>query len=162
MYCLKYETALHILRMPKEVYAFWRQPQNLLPISQYLESITSTSGELDRSQWTIRSPRGSRFDIVAELVCNQEDELLAWRGIVDTDVEVAAVVEFEAGPDGHGTILTLSLSLSLPDAKAHSDDIKRLSTHLERHIEADLQRLKQFLEASDTSVEAEHPPGVCG
>lgn len=158
MYCLKYETALHILRMPKEVYSFWRQPHNLLPISQYLESIKS--GDPDRSQWTIRGPRGTNFNLDAELVCNQEEELLAWRGIVDTDVEVAAVVEFEAGPDGHGTILTLSLSLNLPDAKAHADDIKRLSSHLERYVEADLQRLKQFLEASDTPVGAEHPPGV--
>ena len=149
MHGVKYETAVHILRPVEEVYRFCRDAQMLPTAVRHLQLVGPLKGS--RTRWKALGPSGTHLQWDAEMVCQRENELLAWRSLPGSEVDMAGAASFEAGPDGHGTVLTLRLKLALPDSQASAAVVDLLGVGLEQIIEGDLERLKQFLETGDVT-----------
>jgi uncharacterized membrane protein len=141
----------------EEVFAFWRNFENLPRFMRHLESVT-TEGST-RSHWVARAPAGRRVAWDAEIVEERPNELIAWRSLDDADIRNAGVVEFERAPGGRGTTIRVSLSYAPPGGKVAAAVAKLFGEEPGQQIEEDLRRLKQLLEAGEAPTVEGQPRG---
>ena len=76
-----------------EVYAFWRQLENLPRFMRHLVRVTETAE--GQSHWVARGPAGVDVGWDAELVNDIPDRLIAWRSLPGSDVVTAGSVRFQ-------------------------------------------------------------------
>lgn len=102
-------SSIIINRSPEEIYAFWRNFENLPVISQQLESVQVTGPT--RSHWTVRSPIGkSLIEWDAEITEDRPNEYIAWRS-ESTKAPHSGWVSFVRATGGRGTKVTLRMEL---------------------------------------------------
>jgi uncharacterized membrane protein len=149
-----------INKQVEEVYAFWRDLENLPRFMRHLESVTSEGPR--RSHWVARAPGGRRVAWDAEIVDERPNELIAWRSLADADVRNAGSVTFEPGRGGRGTTIRVSLSYAPPGGKFAAVIAKLFGEDLGQQIHDDLRRLKQLLEAGEVPTIEGQPRGFGG
>ena len=135
-------------REPDEVYAFWRQLDNLPRFMKHLESV-----EVDgtRSRWTALGPAGVRVQWDAEMV-EDSPQRIAWRSLPGTLVPNSGVVRFDRAPGARGTELRVELRYEPPGGKAAALFAKLFGREPHQQIDDDLRRVKQLLEAGEIAV----------
>jgi uncharacterized membrane protein len=141
----------------EELYAFWRDFENLPRFMRHLESVTCDSPQ--RSHWVARAPAGRRVAWDAEIVEERPNELIAWRSLDDADVRNAGTVEFAQGPVGRGTTIRVSLSYAPPGGKLAAVVAKLFGEEPGQQIQDDLRRLKQLMEAGEVPTVDGQPRG---
>ena len=141
----------------EEVYAFWRDFENLPRFMRHLESVTCDG--LRRSHWVARAPAGRRVSWDAEIVDERPNELIAWRSLEDADVRNAGTIEFERGSGGRGTTLRVSLTYAPPGGKFAAVIAKLFGEEPSQHVQDDLRRLKQLMEAGEVPTVEGQPRG---
>ena len=100
--------AIVIDRPPSEVYAYWRQMDNLPRAMSHLESVSDLGN--GRSHWVAKGPAGVHVEWDAETINDIEPELIAWRSLPESDVVSAGSVHFEpAGPEQTEVVVTLQV-----------------------------------------------------
>jgi uncharacterized membrane protein len=141
-----------------EVYAFWRNVENLPQFMHHLQSVTVTSDQ--RSHWVARAPRGlTTLEWDAETTEDRENELIAWRSLPDADVDNQGVVRFQDAPDGRGTEVHVSIQYR-PPAGAIGDALARLLNPISSQlIKEDLRRFKRLLETGEIPTTEGQPTG---
>ncbi len=96
-------TSMTVECPPEEVYAFWRNLENL---PQFMRHIVSVEAVDDRnSHWVARLPTGLSLSWRAEIIEDRENELLAWKSVHGSDIYNEGFVTFEPVFDGAGTEL---------------------------------------------------------
>ena len=140
-----------------EVYAFWRDFENLPRFMRHLESVTCNGAK--RSHWVARAPAGRRVAWDADVVDERPNELIAWRSLDDADVRNAGTVTFERGPGGRGTTIRVSLSYAPPGGKLGAAVAKLFGEEPGQQIHDDLRRLKQLMEAGEVPTVDGQPRG---
>jgi uncharacterized membrane protein len=140
-----------------ELYAFWRDFENLPRFMHHLESVTRNGPQ--RSHWVARAPAGRRVAWDAEIVEERPNELIVWRSLEDADVRNAGAVEFEQGPAGRGTTIRVSLSYAPPGGKLAAVIAKLFGEEPGQQIQDDLRRLKQLMEAGEVPTVEGQPRG---
>lgn len=141
----------------EEVYAFWRDFENLPRFMRHLESVTCDGPR--HSHWVARAPGGRRVAWDAEIVDERPNELIAWRSLADADVRNAGSVTFEPGRGGRGTTIRVSLSYAPPGGKLAAVIAKLFGEEPGQQIHDDLHRLKQLLEAGEVPTVDGQPRG---
>jgi uncharacterized membrane protein len=141
---------------PEEAYRFWRDLANLARFMPSLQSVRPLDDR--RSRWTMRLPGGGTAQWVAEIVEDRPGERLAWRSLVDSQVNTAGKVRFAEAPGGRGTELQVELQYQ-PRWRVARTLGRLLGRGLEARLAADLRRFKQVIETgeilhSDASI---HP-----
>lgn len=138
-----------INRPRPEVYAFWRNFENLPRFMQHLQAVTVQAGDGRRSHWVTRAPLGRTVEWDAEIVEEQADELLAWRSLPGADIENEGRVWFRDALDGSGTIVEVELEYR-PPLGAPSIVVARLFGEQPwQQVRDDLRRFKQIMEAGE-------------
>jgi uncharacterized membrane protein len=153
------QRAVNINKPVDEVYAFWRDFENLPRFMCHLESVTREDAR--RSHWVARSPAG-RVAWDAEIVDERPNELIAWRSLADSDVRNAGTVIFERGPGGRGTTIRVSLSYAPPGGTFVAVVAKLFGAEPGQQIRDDLRRLKQLMEAGEVPTVDGQPRGFGG
>lgn len=144
--------AANVNRPRSEVYAFWRNFENLPRFMQHLQAVTVQAGDDRRSHWVTRAPLGRTVEWDAELVEERADELLAWRSLPGADVENEGRVWFHDALDGSGTIVEVELEYR-PPLGAPSVVVARLFGEQPwQQVRDDLRRFKQIMEAGETAT----------
>jgi uncharacterized membrane protein len=149
-----------INREPAEVYAYWRNFEQLPQFMRYLESVT----ELDdrRSHWVAKLPTGNRIEWDAEITEDRPGERISWRST--SGMPVRGTVSFQRAPLGRGTEVRVQMQIGAN--KWFGGLLAKLFAGPE--IDGDLRRFKQVLETgeimrSDTSIylgpHPAQPPG---
>ena len=141
----------------EDVYAFWRDLENLPRFMRHLESVTCDGSR--RSHWVARGPGGRRVSWEAEIVEELPNERIAWRSLDDSDVRNAGAVSFERGPAGRGTTIRVSLSYAPPGGKVAAAIARLFGEEPRQQIQDDLRRLKQLLEAGEAPTVHGQPRG---
>jgi len=141
----------------EDVYAFWRDFENLPRFMRHLESVTCDGSR--RSHWVARVPAGRRVTWDAEIVNERPNELIAWRSLEDADVRNAGTVEFERGAGGRGTTIRVSLTYAAPGGKFAAVVAKLFGEEPGQQIHDDLRRLKQLMEAGELPTVDGQPRG---
>jgi uncharacterized membrane protein len=141
----------------EEVYAFWRDFENLPRFMRHLESVTCDGGR--RSHWVARAPAGRRVTWDAEIVEERTNELIAWRSLEDADVRNAGTIQFERGSGGRGTTLRVTLTYAPPGGKFAAVIAKLFGEEPGQQMHDDLRRLKQLMEAGELPTIDGQPRG---
>ncbi|HEX5817912.1 MAG TPA: SRPBCC family protein [Gemmatimonadales bacterium] len=159
--------AIHVVRSitidraPEEVYAFWRDFENLPRFMEHLESVQVT-GER-RSHWKAKAPAGRSVEWDAEMTEDVSGERIAWRSLPGADVPNRGVVRFLRAPADGGTEVHVDLRYEPPAGRAGAAIAKLFGEEPELQLASDLRRFKQVLETgevvrSDASIhEKMHP-----
>ena len=136
-----------VARPRTEVYAFWRDFENLPRFMHHLESVVSTGG--GRSHWVAKSIAGREIEWDAELVEDRPNERIAWRTSgADDDVRHAGAVSFLPVGDA-ATDVQVDLTYDAPGGKLGATIAKLFGEEPGQQIAEDLVRFKNVLETGD-------------
>lgn len=129
----------------EELYAYWRNLENLPNFMSHLEEVR----ELDdkRSTWTAKIPGGlGTVEWDAEIVRERTNHLIAWRSLGDAEIENSGEVRFESAPGGRGTIVETTISYRPPAGELGSYAAKLFNPAFEKTVKKDLEEFKKFME----------------
>lgn len=132
---------------PQEAYQFWRNLENLPLFMRHLDSVKQIGDR--RSRWTALGPLGSPIRWDAEIVVERENELISWRSLPGSEVEVDGSVEFRNAPANRGTILEAVLLYRSPAGAIGRTVAKMLGKNPDFLMRQDLRRLKALIEAGE-------------
>jgi uncharacterized membrane protein len=136
-----------IQRPPAEVYAYFRDLENLPRFMVHLDSVVERG---NTSHWCARGPLGAKVEWDAELLEDRPGERLSWRSLAGADVPNQGCVEFRAAPGNRGTEVVVELSYEPPAGAIGANVAKLFGKEPAQEISADLRRLKQVLETGET------------
>jgi len=148
---IRIERSVTIDRPRSDVYAFWRNLENLPRFMEHVESVMSTGGRL--SHWIVKGPGGSTVEWDADIVNDEKDELIAWRSLEGATVASAGSVHFADAPNGRGTEVHVTLRYSPPGGRLGAIVAYLLGEEPGLQIEEDLERLKRVLETGGATAE---------
>jgi uncharacterized membrane protein len=139
-----------ICRRPDDVYAFFRDFENLPTFMSHLEFVRVHNG---RSHWRARGPLGVGVEWDAEIVEDRPGEVIAWRSVAGADVANRGRVRFRPvrGRDATEiyTELIVELDYEPPAGKLGSTVAKLFGEEPAQQVAGDLRRLKQVLETGE-------------
>jgi uncharacterized membrane protein len=109
---LQVKKSVTVNRPVDEVYAFWKNFENLPRFMKHLDSVQNT-GE-NTSRWTAGSAQGQRVEWEVQLVEARPGQLLSWQTIGMSDITGHGRVEFTPAPGGRGTEVRASIAYQVP------------------------------------------------
>ena len=141
-------TATTTIRKPApEVYAFWRDLENLPTFMAHLEEVRATGDRT--SHWSAGAPFGKNVEWDAEIVEEAPGEKIAWRSTGKADVPNAGSVRFVPAPDGVSTEVHVVLVYEIPGGRVGKAIAKYFGEEPHQQLDDDLRRLKQVLETGE-------------
>jgi uncharacterized membrane protein len=143
---MKLKRSIEIGRSPAELYAFWRDVENLPKITDVLASVESM-GET-WSRWTIRGV-GTELTWDSEITADRENEMIGWRSKEGSSIETAGYVRFSPGRDG--TVVRVALEYSLPAGKIGAALASIFGNRPGAVVEDALRRFKQLMETGEVA-----------
>ncbi|WET02411.1 SRPBCC family protein [Flavobacterium sp. YJ01] len=136
-------TSVTINRPISEVYAFWRNLENLPKFMSHLESVKTISGT--QSEWTAKGPAGiGSLSWRAEVIKEQKEKLLSWQSLDDAPVKNFGKVLFKA--IGSATEIEITVSYRAPLGIAGQGAAKLLNPIFEKIVHDDISGFKSYLE----------------
>jgi uncharacterized membrane protein len=136
-----------IRKSPPEVYAFWRDLENLPTFMAHLEEVRATGD--GTSHWVAGAPFGKNVEWDAELVDEAPGEKIGWRSTGNADVPNAGTVSFVPAPDGVSTEVHVVLEYDIPGGAVGKAVAKYFGEEPHQQLDDDLRRLKQVLETGE-------------
>jgi uncharacterized membrane protein len=144
---LQIRKAVTVNRPVDEVYAFWRNFENLPQFMTHLDSVQNSGDR--RSQWAAGSPEGVTVQWEVEIVEDRPNELISWRTIGVSDITGQGIVEFRPAPGGRGTEVRANISYEPPGGPLGAK-IARIFRDLPGvKIENQLNVFKQIMETGE-------------
>jgi uncharacterized membrane protein len=156
-YGIRVDKSITIDKPVEEVYAFWRNLENLPKFMQHVHSVTALDNK--RSHWISRAPGGKIVEWDAEINNEQPNELIGWRSIPGSDVDSAGSVHFKPAPGGRGTEVHLELQYIPPGGVFAMALARLMGENPADQIKEDLRRLKQLLETGEIATTEGQPNG---
>ncbi len=138
--------SITIKKSPTEIYAFWRDLENLPRFMQHLESVKVTNGT---STWRAKAPAGMSIEWKAEITLDEPGESIGWRSIEGASVPNRGVVRFAPAPGGRGTQVLVELKYDAPGGALGAAIAKLFGEEPSQQISGDLRRLKQVMETGE-------------
>jgi uncharacterized membrane protein len=146
-------------KSPDEVFAFWRNLEQLPRFMLHLQSVDDLGG--NRSRWRANAPlrrRTVQWD--AEITSEEPGRRISWQSLPGADVANAGTVHFAPAPDGHGTEVKVVLHYNVPGGRAGRAVARLLGEEPTQQVRDDLRRLKQVLETGDIVRTESLPDGT--
>jgi uncharacterized membrane protein len=137
-------TEVTINKPISEVYAFWRNLENLPKFMKHLESVKTINST--QSEWTAKGPAGiGSLTWKAEIIKDQKQKLLSWQSIEGAPVKNFGKVLFKAV--GDATQIEITISYRAPLGIAGQGAAKLLNPIFEKLVHDDISGLKAYLES---------------
>mgnify|MGYP003575351479 CR=1 FL=1 len=126
-----------------EVYAFWRNLENLPKFMNHLDSVRNI--DATTSEWTAKGPGGiGKISWTAEIIKDDKNALLSWNSIEGSTIKNAGKVVFKS--KGKATELDVTISYHAPLGIAGESAAKLLNPYFEKLVKDDITNLKVYLE----------------
>jgi uncharacterized membrane protein len=138
-----------INRAPEEVYAFWRQLDNLPRFMKHLERVDVL--DQTRSHWVAKGPIGN-VEWDAEITQDDIGRRIAWTSVGSSALWNRGEVRFEDAPGNRGTEVHVELRYSPPAGPIGSAVARIIGEEPGVQIAGDLRRFKSILETGDVVV----------
>ena len=127
-----------------EVYAFWRNLENLPKFMNHLHSVKSINHTI--SEWTAKGPAGiGRLTWKAEIIKDEKEKILSWHSLPDSSIENSGKVIFKS--KGKATELDVTISYRAPLGVAGESAAKLLNPYFQKIVNDDILNLKEYLES---------------
>jgi uncharacterized membrane protein len=146
---IKMKKAIIIDRPASELYAFWKNLENLPKLVDMLESVQVRDD--NRSHWVAIGPGGVRLEWDAEITTDRENEMIGWRSIEGSTVETAGYIRFERAPGDRGTLVRIALEYDPPAGSIGAVLSSALGKRPGAHVEEALRRFKQRMETGEVA-----------
>ena len=147
---IRTKRSITVQRPVAEVYAFWRNLENLPRFMRHLESVTVTDER--HSHWVAKAPAGKKVEWDAEVVEERDNELIAWRSMPGADVFNAGTVRFMPAPGDRGTEVRVDLEYKPPLGKLGSKVAMLFREEPGQQVYDDLRHFKQVMEFGEVLV----------
>jgi uncharacterized membrane protein len=155
---IRVEKTVTILnKSPEELYRFWRNFENLPTFMKHLQSVTVL--DQTRSHWVANAPVGSTVEWDAEIITEQENQLIAWTSVEDAQIDHSGFVRFQLAPPGRGTEVKVVMEYSPPAGIVGATIAKLFGEEPEQQIGDDLARFKMLMEAGEIATTEGQPAG---
>ena len=139
--------SITVNRPLEEIYAFWRNFENLPQFMYHLDSVRVFGPT--RSHWVAKGPGDRRVEWDSEVTEDRPNESIAWRTLPGSDIEHGGSVTFERRPGGRGTIVRVTLEYRPPGGMAGRALASLLNRAPEQQVADDLRRFKQIMETGE-------------
>jgi uncharacterized membrane protein len=149
---IKVERAVTIDRPRDELFAFWRNFENLPRFMEHLVSVRVDTPT--RSHWEAKAPGGKTVEWDAEIVNEVPYEIIAWKSVGEPDVANAGAVNFFDAPGGRGTIVRVTLDYEPPAGRLGAMVSHFTAEEPDRQIREDLRKFKQLMETGEITTSA--------
>lgn len=146
-YLLSVKKAITVNRSREEVYAFWHDFSNLPKFMKHLESVQVMSER--RSHWKTRAPFGRSVEWDAAIVDDRVNELIAWRALMNADVDNEGSVSFAPAPGNRGTEVRVELLYNLPGGPIGKTIASLFGESPDQQVYDDLRAFKQIIETGE-------------
>jgi uncharacterized membrane protein len=143
------DESITIRRPASDVYAFWRQLENLPRVFSHLESVTVRPD--GTSRWVAKGPAGMAVQWDARIINDVENRLIGWQSLEGSTVASAGSVNFT--DTGLNTFVHVRLQYDPPAGKIGAQVASWLGDDPASTIRDDLRRLKVAME-TNTNVSA--------
>ncbi|HEX2099623.1 MAG TPA: SRPBCC family protein [Candidatus Synoicihabitans sp.] len=151
--------AVTIRKPAAELYAFWRNLENLPQIIKHPVSISRISET--ESHWSVSAPpKDRRVEWDAIIFNDEPDELIAWRSRDGADIRNAGTVRFEPAPGDEGTEVTVQLEYEPPGGKLGALLAKLSGEEAGQQVKEALRRFKALMEAGEIPTIEGQPVGA--
>jgi uncharacterized membrane protein len=151
------EQSVTINKPVDELYAFWRNLENLPRVMSHLQLVDVT-GE-GRSRWVAKAPAGRTVEWYAEIINDVPNKVIGWRSIEGSEVVNAGSVNFDPQPGDRGTIVRVHLQYEPPGGKLGSWIAWLFGEEPSIQVRDDLRRFKQLLETGEVATAEGQPRG---
>ena len=141
-----------INRPRQELYAYWRDFQNLPTFMENLEEVRAEGGRT--STWVVKAPAGRTVEVVTEVVGDKRGELIAWASTPDSTIDTQGRVTFRDAPGGRGTYVTLVIAYDPPGGVLGKWAAKLTRREPEVQARMELKRFKMLMETGEIATSA--------
>jgi uncharacterized membrane protein len=135
--------ALAINKSPAELYAFWRNFENLPIFMQHLEAVTTNDEKT--SHWKAKAPLGQTVEWDAEVTSDIPNQRIGWKSLEGAFIPNSGVVEFLPTAD-RGTEMKVTMTYEAPGGKLGEWIAWALGEEPGIQIAHDLRRFKSLME----------------
>lgn len=146
---VKVQKTVTINKSPAQIYEFWRRFENLPSFMQNLESVRET--EPGQTHWVARGPGDLQLQWDARIHEDTANERLSWTTVENSPIRHNGSVSFREDPAGRGTQVKVVLRYDIPGGRLGQGLAKMLGGEPGQQLDADLRRLKMFLETGEVA-----------
>lgn len=138
------QKSVTINKSPSELFAFWRNFENLPKFMNHLESVIVVDDT--RSHWKAKAPLGSTVEWQAEITDERLNEKIGWRSMEGSDIQNSGSVEFRPTTN-RGTEVVVHLVYEAPAGVIGAFAAKIFGEEPNQQVSEDLRRFKSLMEA---------------
>ncbi|MBZ9712584.1 SRPBCC family protein [Deinococcus multiflagellatus] len=132
--------AVTVGRPAAELYAIWRQLENLPQLMTHLQRVEVLDEK--RSRWTVKAPTGEvSWD--AEITADEPGRRIAWQSLPGAAVENHGEVLFRPAPGNRGTEVVVRLAYRPPAGTAGAIVARLTGEEPAQQLRSDLMRFKR-------------------
>lgn len=157
---IRVEQSVTINSGAEELYAYWRNFENLPRFMRNVESVEVIDEK--RSHWRVKGPMGVAYEWEAEIINEVENELIAWRSLETADVDHAGSVHFTQAPGARGTVVRVVFEYRPTGGRVAVALARLVGQNPEKDVREDLRRFKSTMEAGEIPTTEGQPRGGSG
>jgi len=150
--------AYTINKSAHDLFAFWRNFENLPKFMSHLEAVKVIDEK--RSRWKAKAPAGYTVEWDAEIINEQPDKVISWRSLEGAGVTHAGSVRFIDTKD-RGTVVRVVLDYIPPLGRVGAMVARLFGKEPAQQIKEDLRHFKQLMETGEIPT-SQGPRGTCG
>ena len=154
---LHVQKSFTIMKPIAEVFAFWRNFENLPRIMTHLESVRNVDGRY--SHWTARGPANMSIEWDAEIIDERPNEFIVWRSCAGADVVNRGSVQFYSALNGDATEISVAIDYEPPAGKLGVLFARAFGRDPEQQVREDLRAFKALMEAGEIPTTEGQPHG---
>jgi uncharacterized membrane protein len=143
--------AVTINRPAQELYDFWRDPTNLVPIMENIASIEAI--DADRSRWTVKGPAGKDVSWDSVVTEDVPGRSITWQSAEGADIANSGKIEFVDQGD-RGTVVRATIAYDPPGGTIGQLIAKLFQREPRIQSRRDLRRFKQLMETGEIATGA--------
>jgi uncharacterized membrane protein len=149
--------ALTVNKPRSEVYAFWRNLENLPLFMKHLESVTDTGN--GRSHWVANIPGlPATVSWDAEIVKEEEGKLLGWNALPGSTIDNAGKVTFEDAGE-NGTEVRIVITYRAPLGPAGEGIARLINPLFKTMLKEELRNFRRYIETGEIPTTEGQPSG---
>jgi uncharacterized membrane protein len=140
-----------INRPAKDLYAFWREPTNLVAVMDNIAAIEPI--DATRSRWTVKAPAGREVSWESVITKDVPGEEITWQSAPGADVANSGRIEFQDAGD-RGTVVRAVIAYDPPGGTIGQFIAKLFQREPRLQARRDLRRFKQLMETGEIATSA--------
>lgn len=154
---IKAEKTVTINKPAEELYAYWRNFENLPTFMKHIKSVKVMNE--NRSHWVASAPLGANIEWDAEIIKDEPNHLIAWASVAGADISNSGFIRFQPATGGRGTAVKIVMEYEPPGGAITSAIAKLFGEEPEQQIGDELNRFKQLMEAGEIATKEGQPKG---